>query len=95
MSDGNALIERIDALEMRLTYQDEAIETLNQTVTMQWLEIDRLKSQLSEMKARLQEAERLLPLAAPVELVRRLVGGVETTLGLQYLGTCVVGRDAL
>lgn len=50
MSDGNALIERIDALEMRLTYQDEAIETLNQTITKQWLEIDRLKRQLSEMK---------------------------------------------
>lgn len=57
MSDGNALNDRIDALEMRLTYQDEAIETLNQTITKQWLEFDRLKRQLSEMKERLQEAE--------------------------------------
>jgi SlyX protein len=61
MSDGNALNERIDALEMRLTYQDEAIETLNQTITKQWLEIDRLKSQLSDMKERLQEAESHAP----------------------------------
>lgn len=57
MSDGKTQSERIDALEMRLTYQDEAIETLNQTITRQWLEIDRLKRQLSDMKERLDEAE--------------------------------------
>ena len=61
MSDGNALNERIDALETRLTYQDEAIETLNQTITKQWLEIDRLKRQVSEMTERLQEAESHAP----------------------------------
>jgi uncharacterized coiled-coil protein SlyX len=61
MSDGNALNERINALEMRLTYHDEAIETLNQTITKQWLEIDRLKRQLSEMKERLQDAESHAP----------------------------------
>ena len=61
MTDGNALHERIDAMEMRLTYQDEAIETLNQTITRQWVEIDRLKRQLSEMKERLQEAESQAP----------------------------------
>ena len=37
MSDVNALSERIDALEMRLTYQDVTIETLNQTITAQWI----------------------------------------------------------
>jgi SlyX protein len=41
MSDVTALSERIDALEVRLTYQDETIETLNQTITAQWLKIDR------------------------------------------------------
>ena len=61
MSDGKALGERIDALEMRLTYQDEAIETLNQTITKQWLEIDRLTRQLADMKERLREAESLAP----------------------------------
>ncbi len=35
------LSERIDALEMRLTYQDDTIETLNQTITAQWNQIDR------------------------------------------------------
>jgi SlyX protein len=59
--DGKALNERIDALEMRLTYQDEAIETLNQTITAQWQQIDRLTRQLAEMKERLQEAESHAP----------------------------------
>ena len=57
MSDNNALSGRIDALEMRLTYQDEAIETLNQTITAQWKQIDALTRQLAEVKARLQDAE--------------------------------------
>jgi SlyX protein len=42
MSDVKALGERIDVLEMRLTFQDETIETLNKTITAQWLQIDAL-----------------------------------------------------
>lgn len=61
MSDPNALSERIDALEMRLTYQDESIETLNQTITAQWAQIDRLTRQMAELKERLQEAEGHVP----------------------------------
>ena len=47
MSDVKALSERIDALEMRLTYQDETIETLNQTITAQWHKIDALTRQIA------------------------------------------------
>ena len=61
MSDVDALNERIDALEMRLTYQDVTIETLNQTITTQWVEIDRLTRQVAELKERLQEAESNAP----------------------------------
>jgi len=61
MSDARALNERIDALEMRLTYQDVTIETLNQTITTQWVEIDRLTRQVAELKERLQEAESNAP----------------------------------
>jgi SlyX protein len=57
MNEAKTLSDRIDALEMRLTFQDEAIETLNQTITAQWQQIDRLTRQLAELKARLQEAE--------------------------------------
>ena len=60
-TDTRALGERIDALEMRLTHQDEAIETLNQTITAQWQQIDRLTRQLAEMKERLQGAESNAP----------------------------------
>ncbi len=61
MSNADALSERIDALEMRLTYQDVTIETLNQTITAQWVEIDRLTRQVAELKERLQEAESNAP----------------------------------
>ena len=61
MSDAKALSERIDALEMRLTYQDVTIETLNQTITAQWVEIDRLTRQVAELKERLREAESSAP----------------------------------
>ena len=61
MSDADTLSERINALEMRLTYQDVTIETLNQTITAQWVEIDRLTRQVAELKERLQEAESNAP----------------------------------
>ena len=61
MSDVNALSDRIDALEMRLAYQDVTIETLNQTITEQWKQIDALTRQVAELKERLQEAERHAP----------------------------------
>jgi SlyX protein len=64
MSDINAVSGRVDALEMRLTYQDEAIETLNQTITAQWKQIDALTRQLAEVKARLQDAESNAPAPA-------------------------------
>jgi SlyX protein len=60
-SNVDALSERIDALEMRLAYQDVTIETLNQTITAQWTEIDKLTRQLAELKERLREAENNLP----------------------------------
>jgi SlyX protein len=59
MSD--ALSDRIDALEVRLTFQDETIETLNKTITEQWLKIDALTRQLVTLSDRLQEAESRAP----------------------------------
>jgi SlyX protein len=56
-----ALTDRIDALEMRLTYQDETIETLNKTVTAQWKQIDALTRQIAELGQRVQEAETNRP----------------------------------
>ena len=64
MSDVNALSDRIDALEVRLTFQDETIETLNKTLTAQWQKIDALTRQLVHLNERLQEAETRAPGAA-------------------------------
>lgn len=55
------LSERIDTLETRLAYQDDTIETLNQTITAQWKQIDRLTRQITQLNARLQEAEASAP----------------------------------
>jgi SlyX protein len=57
MSDAKTLSERIDALESRLMFQDETIETLNKTITEQWLKIDALTRQVEHLSDRLQEAE--------------------------------------
>lgn len=56
-----ALAERIDTLETRLAYQDDTIETLNQTITAQWKQIDMLTRQLAQLNERLQEAEANAP----------------------------------
>ena len=55
--------DRIDALEIRLTFQDETIETLNQTITAQWLKIDALTRQIESLSERLQQAEDNAPAA--------------------------------
>jgi len=61
MSDPNALGERIDALEARVAYQDDTIESLNQTITAQWKQIDALTRQVAALSDRLQEAEARAP----------------------------------
>ena len=53
--------DRIDALEMRLTYQNETIETLNQAVTAQWKQIDALTRRVAELSDRVREAEAKRP----------------------------------
>lgn len=60
MSDPNApsaADERLDALEIRIAYQDEALETLNRTVTAQWAQIDALSRKIAELADRVREAE--------------------------------------
>ena len=51
------LSERIDALEAKLMFQEDTIEVLNTTITMQWQQIDALKRQLNHVNERLREAE--------------------------------------
>jgi SlyX protein len=63
MSDVKTLSNRIDVLETRLMFQDVTIETLNQTITEQWLKIDALTRQVAALNERLQEAEAQAPRA--------------------------------
>ena len=58
------LSARIDALEERLTYQDETIDQLNSTITAQWQQIDALTRQLAVLSERFQEAEANAPAPA-------------------------------
>jgi SlyX protein len=55
MNDLSTLGDRIDVLETRLTFQDETIETLNKTITAQWLKIDGLARQVADLSERLAE----------------------------------------
>jgi SlyX protein len=57
MSDPDALNARIDALEVRVAYQDQVIEDLNQAVIEQWKRIEGLKRQFNELLDRVQEVE--------------------------------------
>jgi SlyX protein len=60
-NDLKTLSERIDLLETRLTFQDATIETLNQTITAQWHQIDALTRQIAALSERLREAEAQAP----------------------------------
>ena len=55
------LSARIDALEAKLMFQEDTIEVLNQTITMQWQQIDGLKRQLKDLTERIREAEANTP----------------------------------
>jgi SlyX protein len=57
MNDTEAVNARLEALEVRVAYQDQVIEDLNQTVIDQWKKIDSLRRQLNEMLDRVQEVE--------------------------------------
>jgi SlyX protein len=55
------LNDRLDALEARIAYQDDTIETLSATIAEQWKHIDALTRQVTALKDRLQEAEARAP----------------------------------
>ncbi|WDR04890.1 SlyX family protein [Devosia rhodophyticola] len=50
MTDPNAIAHRLDALEMRIAYQDHTIDELNTTITEQWRIIDLLTRKLTQLE---------------------------------------------
>ncbi len=57
MTDPETVDSRIEALEVRVAYQDQVIEDLNQTVIAQWKQIDSLRRQFGDLVNRVQEVE--------------------------------------
>ena len=60
-NEADRLSERIDALEVRLAYQDDTIEALNETIMAQWRQIDVLTQQFKGLSDRLQELAEAAP----------------------------------
>jgi SlyX protein len=65
MNEVQALSNRIDRLEAQLMFQEATIETLNQTITAQWHQIDVLTRQVASLNQRLQEADAPGPANEP------------------------------
>lgn len=57
---------RVTALEERIAYQDETIEALNQTITKQWTQIDRLTRLVETLADGLRDAEARVAQGAPI-----------------------------
>jgi SlyX protein len=57
MTDTEALAARIDALEIHIAHQDQAIEDLNATITDQWKQIEDLAYRVSRLGEQMREAE--------------------------------------
>ncbi|WP_417462635.1 SlyX family protein [Kordiimonas sp.] len=49
--------QQIADLEIRFAFMQETIDTLNETVTSQWSEIDRLKRRLEKLQAEVVQLE--------------------------------------
>ena len=52
---------RLEALEVRIAYQDCTIEDLNGAVTAQWKQLDDLTKQVARMAERLRNVEENTP----------------------------------
>ena len=64
-ADIEALIARIDTLEMKAAYQDQAMEDLNAAVVAQWARIDHLQRFADSLQDRLRDLQDRVPPAEP------------------------------
>lgn len=51
----NAQDKRIAELEVKFSFQQETIDSLNEIVTQQWQQIDLLKRHIERLEGRMQE----------------------------------------
>lgn len=66
MTDDDTVARRVTALEERIAYQDETIEALNQTITKQWAQIDRLTRLVETLADGLRDAEARAAQGVPI-----------------------------
>ena len=59
MTDLPAITERLEAMEMRIAFQDQTIEELNATITAQWRQIDLLTRKLEQMEQQVRSGVHL------------------------------------
>lgn len=57
-SETARLNERIDALEMRIAYQDQTIEELNTALTDLWKQLEDTNRQLARLGAQVKDIEQ-------------------------------------
>ena len=57
MTDSDPLAQRIDALEIRVAYQDQTIEELNMALTAQWKLIEDLERRIAKLSDQVREIE--------------------------------------
>jgi len=57
MNEIETLQARLDAVEVRLAHQDRMLEDLNETITLQWKEIDGLNRQIARLDDQLREVQ--------------------------------------
>lgn len=61
MAEAPETTARIEALEIRIAHQDHTIGELNEMVTEQWKQIERLTRKLAKFEEQLQEAIETRP----------------------------------
>ncbi|GLQ11825.1 protein SlyX [Devosia yakushimensis] len=60
------LVERLEALETRIAFQDQTIEELNATITAQWRVIDGLTRKLTTLEEQVRSGTHIAdPSAEP------------------------------
>lgn len=64
-SELEILITRLAELESKFSFQAETIEALNDTVTKQWTEIDRLKRKIGDLDGQVYTLESNADGASP------------------------------
>jgi SlyX protein len=57
MHEGDGSARRLDALEIRVAYQDQTIDDLNAAITGQWKAIETLEREVAKLRDQLRALE--------------------------------------